>query len=120
MAKNVQKEIMEQVMQLMAERDESIRQAFTQMHQNIGNSFGAVDFKLNVIFSALNELGVSQETIQGISTELQKRMQEQQQTPEGGETNDPYGKNTPPESVSDTEESGHIDGESGDEHFGND
>ena len=116
MSKQGNKEIMEYVTQVLAERDEGIRQAFGQLSQQIGQSFNAIDFKTNVIFGALKELGISQELIEKISKEIQQAMAEAQQ--KEGEANEPYSNQSAKEGISDAGEQEDIEGEHGDEHFG--
>jgi len=102
-----------EIVQMMGERDESIRQAFEQFDQKVGQGFQGVEYKLSIVISALNLLGINEEKLQEIAKGIQAKM--------GGEQNEQnQGGPTPTESIEDPNESEEQppSNEGGDEHFG--
>jgi len=64
----------QEMLSLIAERDESIRQAFGALQSQIGQSFGIVDFKIALVFKVLAQLGYTQEKIQVIAASLEQEL----------------------------------------------
>ena len=105
--------IMEQVMQIIGERDEGIRGAFGQMNQNVGNSFMSIDYKINVIFTILKGMGITQEHIDEASQVVQNAMNN-----EGGGNNEAQPTGPIDENQRSNDDREETISEEGDEHFG--
>lgn len=117
MSSNVEGKIMKQVLSLISERDESIRQTFGAFDMNVRNAFMTFDFKVAILFKALEELGFPQERLQQIASELSNK----NGMPEGGVQDDePFNNDRPTqESVSDSRKQAEdIGEEKGSDRFG--
>jgi len=114
-----------ELVQMMGEKDESIRQAFTSFDQKVGQSFGMLEMKFAVVVKALAELGLPEERLQAIFEEVQaqvKQGEQPEQSATGGEdngANEPYGEEPTGAGSEPSEESetGACE-ERGSEHFG--
>jgi len=102
-----------EVLQMMGERDESIRQAFGQFDQKVGQGFSAMEIKFAVIFEALKSIGLTDETIQ----EIANKVQQAQQANTGGDPNE-QNSNPTPEGIDPPAKPEAPSDEGGDEHFG--
>lgn len=101
------------IAQVLAEKDENIRQAFEQFNEKVGQGFQGVEFKLAVVFTALEMMGISNEKLQEIANKIQ--------TQAGGEQNEQTkGGTTPEKSGEDNTDIPQFppSDEKGDEHFG--
>jgi len=100
------------VLQTIGERDESIRQAFSQFDQKVGQGFQSMEYKIGVLFAIMEELGVSQDKINEIAKNIT-------QDPKGGESDDKQQSGSAPsESVENPTEPEVVSNEGGSEHFG--
>lgn len=108
--------VLEKVMQIVGERDEGIRSAFQQINQQAGNSFQTMDFKLNIIFTVLKSLGITQEHIDSAAEEVKAMIEANK----GGDTNEQTTQGNSSEITEPTDEGSEDLGEGGDEHFGGD
>ena len=101
---------MKKTLQMLGERDESIRQAFTQFDKKVGQGFGALELKVMVIFEALKSMGITEEKLQEIATVIQQSQQ-------GGNPNE-QNRTPTTESVETPTDTEATRDENGDEHFG--
>jgi len=106
-----------EILQMFGERDESIRQALTQLDQKAGQGFGAMELKLAVIFETLRSMGITEENLQELATKLQAQAQQAQQGQPGGETHG-HNETEPKASIESTTEQKTVCEEGGAEHFG--
>ena len=120
--------VMEKVAQMIGERDESIRQAFSGIQQQTGQAFGNMEFRLNLLYHLMKDIGITEEQLNNAAEEVKKVMQQAQQQQQeaaeaekaqGGEPNVPYGEESATTVVGDTEQQ-KDSGEGGSEHFGTD
>jgi len=102
-----------ELLQMLGESNESVRQAFEQFDSKVGQGFQAMEFKMAVLMLAMEKLGISQEKLQEIANSLQKNA--------GGDKNEQTKGGTPPTeglpNNPESEEQPPSD-EGGDEHFG--
>ena len=54
----IERNITKKMSALLSERDESIKQSFINIEQNIRQALGMLEFKLAVAFTALEEAGI--------------------------------------------------------------
>lgn len=115
--------ILKKVLQILGEKDESIRQAFGQFDGKVQQAFGMMEFKIGILVKAMCELGMTEQRLQEISEQMQQEMQSAQQDPQqaGGENNEhqPYGEEPSGQSGAPVEEQEVSPSEEGGaEHFG--
>lgn len=114
--KNKDKEVLAKVEATLAERDESIRQAFGNFDQKIANSFGSIQFNTNVIFAVFEKLGVTENQIKEIADEVKLKVQNANNPQEvTTDEQQPYDGNATEGDVP-----GPDPDEGGQEHFGKD
>ena len=102
-----------EMLKILGENNESVRQTFEQFDNKVGQGFKGVEIKFAAVFLALGKLGISPEKLQEIANGIQN--------PQGGDT-DEQKQGEPPvaEGIKDSPNTGEqsASNENGDEHFG--
>lgn len=75
--KNKEIKIKKDVLQILAERDEGIRQAFSALDQKVAHAVNTLDFKFAVVFTCLQQLGFTENQLQTISQNLHNQVASQ-------------------------------------------